>query len=67
MLDVSRILQGKLNLKMFPVNLVLVIEAGLETVRLAAEAKNIQETPVFWHYRASDRPDCRRRICESQS
>ncbi|MEH2193792.1 MAG: ATP-binding protein [Nostoc sp.] len=42
LLDVSRILQGKLNLKMFPVNLVLVIEAGLETVRLAAEAKNIQ-------------------------
>lgn len=27
---------------MFPVNLVLVIEAGLETVRLAAEAKDIQ-------------------------
>ncbi|MBE8999668.1 response regulator [Nostoc sp. LEGE 12447] len=42
LLDVSRILQGKLNLKMFPVNLVLVIEAGLETVRLAAEAKDIQ-------------------------
>lgn len=42
LLDVSRILQGKLNLKMFPVNLVLVIEAGLETVLLAAEAKNIQ-------------------------
>ncbi|MBE8971033.1 response regulator, partial [Nostocales cyanobacterium LEGE 12452] len=42
LLDVSRILQGKLNLKMLPVNLILVIEAGLETVRLAAEAKNIQ-------------------------
>jgi signal transduction histidine kinase/ActR/RegA family two-component response regulator len=42
LLDVSRILQGKLNLNMFPVNLVLVIEAGLETVRLAAEAKEIQ-------------------------
>ncbi|MEH2135310.1 ATP-binding protein [Nostoc sp.] len=42
LLDVSRILQGKLNLNMFPVNIVLVIEAGLETVRLAAEAKNIQ-------------------------
>ncbi|MGV0108487.1 phosphate regulon sensor histidine kinase PhoR [Nostoc sp. DSM 114160] len=42
LLDVSRILQGKLNLKMLPVNLVPVIEAGLETVRLAAEAKNIQ-------------------------
>ncbi|MBW4428882.1 MAG: response regulator [Nostoc desertorum CM1-VF14] len=42
LLDVSRILQGKLNLNMFPVNLVLVIEAALETVRLAAEAKDIQ-------------------------
>ncbi|MEH1794049.1 ATP-binding protein [Nostoc sp.] len=42
LLDVSRILQGKLNLNMFPVNLVLVIEAGLETVRLAVEAKDIQ-------------------------
>jgi PAS domain S-box-containing protein len=42
LLDVSRILQGKLNLKMLPVNLVHVIEGGLETVRLAAEAKNIQ-------------------------
>ncbi|MEH2084136.1 MAG: ATP-binding protein [Nostoc sp.] len=42
LLDVSRILQGKLDLKMFPVNLVFVIEGGLETVRLAAEAKNIQ-------------------------
>ncbi|MEH2047232.1 ATP-binding protein [Nostoc sp.] len=42
LLDVSRILQGKLNLKMLPVNLVFVIEGGLETVRLAAEAKNIQ-------------------------
>ncbi|MBD2562920.1 response regulator [Nostoc linckia FACHB-391] len=42
LLDVSRILQGKLNLNMFPVNLVLVIEGALETVRLAAEAKNIK-------------------------
>ncbi len=42
LLDVSRILQGKLNLNMFPVNLVYVIDAALETVCLAAEAKNIQ-------------------------
>ncbi|MBD2517322.1 response regulator [Nostoc sp. FACHB-973] len=42
LLDVSRILQGKLSLNMFPVNLVLVIDGALETVRLAAEAKNIQ-------------------------
>ncbi|MEH2237692.1 ATP-binding protein [Nostoc sp.] len=42
LLDVSGILQGKLNLNMFPVNLVLVIEGALETVRLAADAKDIQ-------------------------
>ncbi|MBH8565996.1 response regulator [Nostoc sp. CENA67] len=42
LLDVSRILQGKVNLNIASVNLVFVIEAALETVRLAAEAKNIQ-------------------------
>jgi PAS domain S-box-containing protein len=41
LLDVSRILQGKLSLNMFPVNLLFTIEAALETVWLAAEAKNI--------------------------
>ncbi|RCJ20276.1 histidine kinase [Nostoc sp. ATCC 43529] len=47
LLDVSRILQGKLSLNMFPVSLVLVIDAALETVRLAAEAKNIQIHKIF--------------------
>ncbi|MDZ7958624.1 MAG: ATP-binding protein [Aulosira sp. DedQUE10] len=42
LLDVSRILRGKLNLNMVAVNLVSVIDAAMETVRLAAEAKNIQ-------------------------
>ncbi|WP_298910733.1 response regulator [uncultured Nostoc sp.] len=42
LLDVSRILQGKLNLKMIPVNLPSTIQAAMETVRLAAEAKTIQ-------------------------
>ncbi|WP_373528805.1 response regulator [Nostoc sp.] len=42
LLDVSRILQGKLNLNMIPVNLASTIEAAMETVRLAAEAKTIQ-------------------------
>ncbi|MEH1938585.1 MAG: response regulator [Nostoc sp.] len=42
LLDVSRILQGKLNLNMMPVNLVSTIEAAMDTVRLAAEAKTIQ-------------------------
>jgi PAS domain S-box-containing protein len=42
LLDVSRILQGKLRLNPCPVSLVTTIQAGLETVRLAAEAKSIQ-------------------------
>ncbi|MHC5595352.1 MAG: PAS domain-containing hybrid sensor histidine kinase/response regulator [Nostoc sp.] len=47
LLDVSRILQGKLNLNVCPVNLVMVVEAALETVRLAAEAKSIQIETIF--------------------
>lgn len=42
LLDVSRILQGKLKLNLSPVNLALTIEAAIETVRLAAEAKSIE-------------------------
>ncbi|HEY9861877.1 MAG TPA: ATP-binding protein, partial [Candidatus Obscuribacterales bacterium] len=42
LLDVSRILQGKMALNVGLVNLVTVIESALETVRLAAEAKQIQ-------------------------
>ncbi|MGG6237158.1 PAS domain S-box protein [Nodosilinea sp. AN01ver1] len=42
LLDVSRILQGKLNLDIAPVPLRTTIEAAMETVRLAAEAKAIQ-------------------------
>lgn len=42
LLDVSRILRGKLVLNVSPVNLATVIESALETVRLAAEAKRIQ-------------------------
>jgi PAS domain S-box-containing protein len=42
LLDVSRILQGKLNLNIAPINLVSTIESAIETVRLAAEAKSIQ-------------------------
>ncbi|HEY9695921.1 MAG TPA: PAS domain S-box protein [Trichocoleus sp.] len=41
LLDVSRILQGKLTLNVTPVNLVTTIEAAAETVCLAAEAKRI--------------------------
>jgi PAS domain S-box-containing protein len=42
LLDVSRILQGKLSLNVSPVNLASTIQAAIETVRLAAEAKSIQ-------------------------
>ncbi|NDJ24883.1 response regulator [Nostoc sp. B(2019)] len=42
LLDVSRILQGKINLNMTAVDLASTIEAAMETVRLAAEAKTIQ-------------------------
>ncbi|MGB3202094.1 MAG: PAS domain S-box protein [Nodosilinea sp.] len=42
LLDVSRILQGKLNLNGSPVDLVKTVEASLETVWLSAEAKTIQ-------------------------
>ncbi|HEY9617957.1 MAG TPA: ATP-binding protein [Microcoleaceae cyanobacterium] len=42
LLDVSRIIQGKLSLHMLPVNLGSTITAAIETVQLAAEAKSIQ-------------------------
>ncbi|MFN6483314.1 MULTISPECIES: response regulator [unclassified Nostoc] len=42
LLDVSRILQGKLSLQVCPVDLVSMVQAAMETVRLAAESKSIQ-------------------------
>ncbi|MBW4602270.1 MAG: response regulator [Calothrix sp. FI2-JRJ7] len=41
-LDISRIITGKLRLQVQPVNLVTIIEAAIESVRLAAEAKSIR-------------------------
>ncbi|RCJ26770.1 two-component system sensor histidine kinase/response regulator [Nostoc minutum NIES-26] len=41
LLDVSRILQGKMTLNVAPVNLAATIEAAQEIVQLAAEAKSI--------------------------
>lgn len=41
-LDVSRIITGKLRLNICPVEIVPIIEAAIETVLPAAEAKNIQ-------------------------
>jgi PAS domain S-box-containing protein len=42
LLDVSRILQGKLNLNITQVDLTTTIAAAIETIQLAAEAKCIQ-------------------------
>jgi PAS domain S-box-containing protein len=47
LLDVSRILQGKLSLTVAPVNLAPIIRAAMETVQLAAEAKSIQVEASF--------------------
>lgn len=47
LLDVSRILQGKLSLNTAPVDLVTTIQAAIETVRLAAEAKSIEIQTTF--------------------
>ncbi|MBD1808606.1 PAS domain S-box protein [Microcoleus sp. FACHB-SPT15] len=47
LLDVARILRGKLSLNVAPVNLAATITAALETVRLAAQAKSIQIQTVL--------------------
>jgi signal transduction histidine kinase/DNA-binding response OmpR family regulator len=41
LLDVSRIITGKLNLELRPINLIPVVEAAVESVRPAAEAKGV--------------------------
>lgn len=47
LLDTSRIIQGKLQLQLHPVNLVQVISAAITTVQLTADAKAIQLKPVL--------------------
>lgn len=47
LLDVSRILQGKLSLNIYPVDLASTIQAALETVRLSAEVKSIKIHTTF--------------------
>lgn len=42
LLDISRIIRGKLRLNVAPCNLVPIVEAAIETVRIAAEAKQIE-------------------------
>ncbi len=41
LLDISRIIRGKLRLNVRSCNLIAIIEAALDTVRLAAQAKDI--------------------------
>ncbi|NMF63416.1 PAS domain-containing protein [Brasilonema octagenarum] len=47
LLDVSRILQGKLKLNVSAIDLTTVISSALETVRLAAQAKSIELQPIL--------------------
>ncbi|MEZ4407374.1 MAG: ATP-binding protein [Polyangiales bacterium] len=47
MLDLSRIEQGKLVLSVGPLDMVRVVEAALDAVRPAAEAKGIRLQPVL--------------------
>jgi len=47
LLDVSRLFQGKLKLNAQSINLVSVIQAAMETVRLAAESKAIKLEASF--------------------
>ena len=47
LLDISRILSGKLSLNRMSVDLNMVISAATETVRLAAEAKSLQIQTTF--------------------
>jgi PAS domain S-box-containing protein len=47
LLDISRILQGKLSLSSTPIQLSTVLRAAIETVRLAAEAKALSIQPLF--------------------
>jgi len=42
LLDISRIVHGKVKLNLYPTNLASVVTAALDTVNLAAAAKNIQ-------------------------
>ena len=42
LLDVSRILRGKLQLNVVSVDLINIVKAAIETVRLAAHAKSVE-------------------------
>ncbi len=50
LLDVSRITTGKLKIAVGPVDVVRAIEAALEVVRPAAEAKGVRLQPILDHH-----------------
>jgi PAS domain S-box-containing protein/excisionase family DNA binding protein len=47
LLDVSRVISGKLHIEVQPINLAQVIEAAIDGVRPAAEAKGVELTAVL--------------------
>jgi len=47
LLDVSRIIRGKLHLNIRQVNLIALLEAALDSLRPAAEAKSIEMSAMF--------------------
>jgi PAS domain S-box-containing protein len=47
LLDIARVLRGKLSLNVLPVNLLYIIESALDTVQTAATAKSIQIHPLL--------------------
>ncbi|MFH7028058.1 MAG: ATP-binding protein [Heteroscytonema crispum UTEX LB 1556] len=59
-LDVSRIVRGKLQLNVQPINLCSVIEEAIETVQPAIEAKKIQLEKVYEPQACKIAGDCNR-------
>ncbi len=49
LLDVSRVITGKLHLEVRPINLASVIEAAVDAVRPAAEGKGVELTTLLDH------------------
>ena len=59
-LDISRIIRGKLKLQVIPVNLITVIYNALDTVRFTAQAKSIEIETDLEENLGSVRGDSRR-------
>jgi PAS domain S-box-containing protein len=60
LLDLSRIISGKLRLEVGPVDLPATIEAALDSVRPAADAKGIRVIPVIDTHAGAIRGDANR-------